>query len=175
MIPTSRCTIYSRYFYRRLFVQRAPKYQWQRRAVAVDHAWCCAGEKKMKRSGGGGDDGGSESEASERDYRRREERRKNDSCINTARPGVYIYLYVASRCWAFVVPDDGRLSRETTSEAFASSSSSSSRPPSSSRILRLSFFSPVGLRLFLAAESTFLEWISRQTRVSKRREDCLKA
>ena len=26
-----------RYFYRRLFVQRVSKYQWQRRAVALDH------------------------------------------------------------------------------------------------------------------------------------------
>lgn len=31
-------------------------------------------------------------EASDRDYRRREERRKNDSCINTARPGAYIFM-----------------------------------------------------------------------------------
>lgn len=38
-----------RYFYRRLFVQRAPKYQWQRRAVAVDHAWCCAPREKKGR------------------------------------------------------------------------------------------------------------------------------
>lgn len=37
-----------RYFYRRLFVQRAPKYQWQRRAVAVDHAWCCTPREKKK-------------------------------------------------------------------------------------------------------------------------------
>lgn len=48
-------------------------------------------EKKKGRRGGGGD-AGSESEASDRDYRRREERRKNDSCINTARPGVYIFM-----------------------------------------------------------------------------------
>lgn len=145
-----------RYFYRRLFVQRAPKYQWQRRAVAVDHAWCCAPrEKKRKKREeveeeqeveeekvDEGNERGREQrtrEASDRDYRRREreggegERKKNDRCINTARPKAYIYLCVASQCWAFVVLDDGRLSRETTSEAFASSSSSSSlsllRPP----------------------------------------------
>lgn len=57
-----------------------------------------------------------------------DERRKNDSCINTARPR-HIYIYVSpldvelSSCF-----DDGRLSRETTSKAFASSSSSSSSP-----------------------------------------------
>jgi len=38
-----------RYFYRRLFVQRAPKYQWQRRAVALDHAWLRAAQKGKKK------------------------------------------------------------------------------------------------------------------------------
>lgn len=78
-----------RYFYRRLFVQRAPKYQWQRRAVAVDHAWCCAPrEKKRKKREeveeeqeveeekvDEGNERGRERrtrEASDRDYRRRE-------------------------------------------------------------------------------------------------------
>lgn len=83
MIPTSRCTVYPRYFYRRLFVQRAPKYQWQRRAVAVDHAWCCAlrGKKKKKNEVEeeedeaeedeiGVEERGSENEASDRDYQR---------------------------------------------------------------------------------------------------------
>lgn len=104
-----------RYFYRRLFVQRAPKYQWQRRAVAVDHAWCCAPrEKKRKKieeveeeqeveeeKVDGGNERGRERrtrEASDRDYRRREREggrgreKKNDRCINTARPSVYIFM-----------------------------------------------------------------------------------
>lgn len=123
MIPTSRCTIYSRYFYRRLFVQRAPKYQWQRRAVAVDHAWCC-GEKKRRE----------EEEEEETVVEAKAKRataitgdgKRGEKMIvaSTQRVQACIYLCVASRCWAFVVPDDGRLSRETTSEAFASSSSS---------------------------------------------------
>lgn len=123
MIPTSRCTIYSRYFYRRLFVQRAPKYQWQRRAVAVDHAWCC-GEKKRR----------GEEEEEETVVEAKAKRataitgdgKRGEKMIvaSTQRVQACIYLCVASRCWAFVVSDDGRLSRETTSEAFASSSSS---------------------------------------------------
>lgn len=128
MIPTSRCTIYPRYFYRRLFVQRAPKYQWQRRAVAVDHALAlrAAGKKKKrarreeeKDARGGG--GARRATAIIGDERREEEKM---TVASTQRARAYIYLCVASRCWAFVVPDDGRLSRETTTEAFASSSSS---------------------------------------------------
>lgn len=77
---------------------------------------------------------------------------------STRRVQAHIYLCVASRCWAFVVPDDGRLSRETTSEAFASSSSS-----------RLLFLPPLSSSLSaclysLPTESILLERISRQTR-----------
>lgn len=52
-----------RYFYRRLFVQRVSKYQWQRRAVALDHGergesggiWRSGeGERERERDGRGG-------------------------------------------------------------------------------------------------------------------------
>lgn len=74
---------------------------------------------------------------------------------STRRVQAHIYLCVASRCWAFVVPDDGRLSRETTSEAFASSSSS-----------RFLFLPPLSSSLSaclysLPTESILLERISR--------------
>lgn len=103
MIPTSRCTVYPWYFYRRLFVQRAPKYQWQRRAVAVDHAWCCALREKKKEKKNEEEEEEDEEEIAveEREAKTKrataitgDERRKNDSCINTAHPGVYIYIYL---------------------------------------------------------------------------------
>lgn len=64
---------------------------------------------------------GSEREASGRAITGNEMRGEKMMVASTPRTRAYIYLCVASRCWAFVVPDDGRLSRETTSEAFASS------------------------------------------------------
>lgn len=99
---------------------------------------------------------------------------------STQRVQAYIYLCVASRCWAFVVPDDGRLSRETTSEAFASSSSS--------RLLFLftlsfsaSLFLVVGLRLFIAYRINFSrtdfsinEFSRRKDRLNLEQKRCTK-
>lgn len=48
MIPTSRCTIYSDTFIGACLFSALRNTQWQRRAVAVDHAWCCAPRKKKE-------------------------------------------------------------------------------------------------------------------------------
>lgn len=85
-----------RYFYRRLFVQRVSKYQWQRRAVALDHGergesgsiWRSGeGERERERKMGGGEGEGragrdgarqrwKENEAGDCDYRRRGRKEK---------------------------------------------------------------------------------------------------
>lgn len=156
MIPTSRCTIYPDTFIgaclfsalRNTSGNDVPS-QWITRGVARREKKKGRREKRWKKSRRWRKRRWTretrEEESREREKRataitgdenerEEREREKNDRCINTARPSVYIYLCVASQCWAFVVLDDGRLSRETTSEAFASSSLSSSslsllRPP----------------------------------------------
>lgn len=148
MIPTSRCTIYPDTFIgaclfsalRNTSGNDVPS-QWITRGVARREK-----KKRKKREEveeeqeveeekvDEGNERGRERrtrEASDRDYRRREREGgegegKKMIVASTQRAQAYIYLCVASQCWAFVVLDDGRLSRETTSEAFASSSSSSS-------------------------------------------------
>lgn len=100
-----------RYFYRRLFVQRVSKYQWQRRAVALDHGergesggiWR-SGEGKREREMGGGREKEEQAETARGRGGRKTKRataiivdaggrKKNDACINH---DTRVYLRVAS-------------------------------------------------------------------------------
>lgn len=122
MIPTSRCTVYPRYFYRRLFVQRALRNtsgngvpsRWITRGVA----WR-AGEKKRKTYGGETGDGWrmedtveerSESEASDRAITGNETRERGEKMMVASTPRIHAGVYIRIYIYIYVSPRDVGLS-----------------------------------------------------------------